>query len=743
MPAGPTDPDDLPDRARGLAPYDDDDLAARGPGATIAPFEHLDPEELHAGPELPPLAAPHKRRRDQLDPPSAWFVKPPPAPAPALGVTIAPSFDSDDPLDPIRLIEPPGDDEPRNATLHTLYPDSFDPDESTDPDQPQPEEPAAPRAASAVQTTSGRKAAAAAQPAKELRPGTVLGRWVLEARIGEGATAAVWSAHHQQLGSPVAIKIFHRREMSFHTVLGEARAAAGIPSRNTIWVYDVDTLEGNHAIVMELCADGDRIAESLRVAPITDWRHAARLMSEAARGVEAAHDGAVFHKDIKPANILVNPSDGRAQITDFGLANPALWRARPSAKRREQHGTVAFEEAVDSPARAADPHAVIRGPVRVGTPEFMAPEQAEGLRNDIDPRNRVHRKYLVAIDVYGLGATLYALLADRPPYPLPDTPGEEVSAATIMAQVIAGPPTPLHDAAPHAPARLRKVVEKAMSRDPLERYESAAAFADDLDALIAEYPTSLDTSIFTRAAVHLHRQRVAVSMALFFTVLTVGSSAIVYVNMLQIAEQTSRIQEQTEELGDLERAHLAAQQSLGVARSQLSLAEVNLAKTRSDLNLKDGQLLETRSALDATSSELSSTAELLSATQQDLSHAGAQIMEYSSAVDDLRTRLAGVESAREAATESQQQLEASLSSVQQDLARLRAAYAAEVTRSADLAERAAELEARLRAGSDAVRAAQSVEAESRARIADSDARLREATARIRQLEEELARLGGP
>lgn len=635
------------------------------------------------------------------------------------GATIAPLFDSDD-----DLLDPA----PRGATLHTLYPDVFDQDAGTEHDDGDP------RPAPSPLRTSVAPAPAPMPPApKELRPGTTLGRWVLEARIGEGATASVWSAHHHQLGSPVAIKIFHRQEMSFHTVLGEARAAAGIPSPNTIWVYDVDTLEGHHAIVMELCADGDRVAESLRVAQIDGWRHAATLISQAARGVEAAHEGAVFHKDIKPANILVNPSDGRAQITDFGLANPALWRARASSKRRSAQATVAFDDMMESPARAADPHAVIRGSVRVGTPEFMAPEQAEGLRNDIDPRDRVHRRYLAAIDVYGLGATLYTLLAGRPPYPIGELPEEGTNAAAIMTQVVSEAPLPIQSLAPDVPRRLRKVLEKAMARDPFDRYPSAAALADDLDALTADHPTSLDTSPLVRIGVHMWRERATVTLIALLGVITLASSAIVWSNAVRIGAQAEQLQAQTEALTELELAHAEAQQYLGAARSQLSTTQATLAQTRSELTTKDGQLVETRSALETSSRDLATTSERLTETEQQLLSVDAQLLQATMAIGELETRLSAATNQRDAAR-------ASLEDTKDELAHARSLLITEVTRTTDLTDKVEALQAQIARGAEALKAAEAVEAEARAKVADADARLREASAHLRELRDENAQL---
>jgi serine/threonine protein kinase len=313
------------------------------------------------------------------------------------------------------------------------------------------------------------------QPAP-LAAGLRLDRWVLERRLGKGATAEVWAARHAELDAPVAIKLFRGRAASLAHVLGEAKAAAGIPSPNAIWVYDAGEIGGHQAIVMELCGGGERPPRSLADADDLSPAEAARLIAEAARGVAAAHAGHVFHKDIKPANILQNPLDGRAQITDFGLASPSLWR-RPAHAPHPAASTLWLDAdgtgGEDLPAprpqspTLEDHLAPVRGGVRVGTPEFMAPEQAAGLRRDLDPHDPRVAAVLRAIDVYGLGATLYTLLAGEPPFPHGTLAGRsDLDAEAILAQILEGPPPPLRARAPHVPARLAAIVARAMAPDP-------------------------------------------------------------------------------------------------------------------------------------------------------------------------------------------------------------------------------------------------------------------------------------
>ncbi|MCB9682980.1 MAG: protein kinase [Alphaproteobacteria bacterium] len=556
------------------------------------------------------------------------------------------------------------------------------------------------------------------RPAK-LFSGARLGRWILDRILGDGATATVWAAHHEQLGAPVAIKVFHRKDLPFGNVLGEARAAAGIPSRNAIWVYDVDTLDGHHAIVMELCADDNRVAQSLRDELVEDPRRAARLVAEAARGVAAAHALDVFHKDIKPANILVNPNDDRAQITDFGLANPLLWVGVPRTSRDQSaQTTVCVDHLITAPADAADPLAPIRGSLRLGTPEFMAPEQAVGLRRDLDPKEPLDRRHLVAIDVYGLGATLYHVLAHHPPFPHSDLQ-DVVEAVPIMDQVAAVPPLPLSRQAPTAPRRLVRIVDKAMARNPRDRYASAADLAADLEAWLADRPTSVDTNPLTRLGVHLHRERAAVSLLAALALVTVGSSWVVAQNAQRIADQSARLAQGQEELTALEAAH-------GAVKADLAATSATLATTRTELAQKDD-------LLDATGKELAQSEAKLVTTSQRLSSTADQLTASQSALDAATARIAALEQAATA-------LQARLDAVQADLTTTSEALDRDRTRLADATQRADGLAARVAAQDDEISKGKAAYARLQDAAAAAKAELEEEKVQVRRLRSENAQL---
>jgi serine/threonine-protein kinase len=548
-----------------------------------------------------------------------------------------------------------------------------------------------------------------------LHRGARLGRWILDEQLGEGATASVWSAHHEQLGAPVAIKVFHRRDLPFQTVLGEARAAAGIPSRNAIWVYDVDTLGGHHAIVMELCADEHGRATSLRDAMVDDPRIAARILAEAARGVDAAHACDVFHKDIKPANVLLNPADGRAQIADFGLANPALWQVSPSASGRTVQGTVLVEAGL-APADEHDPWAVVRGSLRLGTPEFMAPEQAAGLRRDLDPSDPVHRRHLVAIDVYGLGATLWYLLVGRPPYPL--EPDPQATSTAIMDEVVAGPPEPLARAAPKAPWRLARIVERAMHRDPLQRYPTAGALADDLEAWLSEHPTSFDTTRRARARVHLWRERARVGLLAALAAVTIGSSLVVADNARQIATQRDALAQEQAAL-----ASVTVDKARALA--DLAAADAALRGAADQLQAKEGLLLERGAEIAERDERIATTSQMLSTTREELTT-------RSMALDEALSRLAATEDAL-------RQAQSSVVDRQTALDRARADLVAAAERRDELGREVASLGEEVAAQRAEVDRLARAEERARQHAATLETQLRSADAQVRALKAELQR----
>ena len=354
-------------------------------------------------------------------------------------------------------------------------------------------------------------------------------RYELTLRLDTGATASVWQAFDRKLGRAVAIKVFHEQSESeaLDQVLAEARAASDVISDHAVRVLDVHHGERHPYIVMELVGEHDpdqgevvlgAAASAQRPRSIEE---VARWVMQVARGVHDAHLRNVFHRDLKPKNVLVTPISRRARVADFGLAVS-------SSNTDHAHPAITLMKGGPS------------GPVSVrGTPEYMAPEQARGLPLTLDPRVAADRAVLVAIDVWGLGAIAYDLLSGRPPW----LARSDLSAWEIAASNEQPPPLAHTREGETIPRRLRRVIEKAMTTDPAGRYATAAALANELDDFLAQRPTTLDRSRVLRAGLWGRRNpQLALTglVAIALTVIVIGG----YATVSRLREERIALEEQ-------------------------------------------------------------------------------------------------------------------------------------------------------------------------------------------------------
>ena len=257
------------------------------------------------------------------------------------------------------------------------------------------------------------------------------GRYEIGERLGVGGMSEVYAATDQRLGRPVAVK-FLRAEiddpMARARIESEARSAAALSHPNIVNVYDAGDHEGRPYVVMEL-ADSRSLADVIRDEGRLPAERVRSVGGQVLSALAAAHAEGIVHRDVKPANILVGADDA-VKLADFGIAK-------------------SFSDA------AAGMTAV--GLV-MGTPSYLSPEQAAG--HPATPRS----------DIYATGVVLFEALTGRPPF-TGDTPTEVVAAH-------AGAPIPdIRSAAPGVPPSLAAVVERALAKNPADRYASATEMA--------------------------------------------------------------------------------------------------------------------------------------------------------------------------------------------------------------------------------------------------------------------------
>lgn len=257
----------------------------------------------------------------------------------------------------------------------------------------------------------------------------------VEGLLGHGGMGVVFRAWHLRLNRPVALKMMlagayagPRERERFQR---EAEAVAGLRHQNIVQVHDVGEADGRPYYTMEL-VDGGSLAQTLTGTPLPVDR-AAELVEKLAAAVQVAHTAEIVHRDLKPANILLT-ADGTPKVSDFGLAR-----------------------------RLSEDAGLTHTGVALGTPSYMAPEQAGGKAEAVGP----------AVDVYSLGAILYELLTGRPPFR-----GE--SAAETVQQLLTHDPLPPARLNSRVPRDLETICLQCLQKSPRLRYSTAGELALDL-----------------------------------------------------------------------------------------------------------------------------------------------------------------------------------------------------------------------------------------------------------------------
>jgi eukaryotic-like serine/threonine-protein kinase len=307
--------------------------------------------------------------------------------------------------------------------------------------------------------TTGDTPAGLSTRAGTLEGVTVPGYDILE-ELGRGGMGVVYKARHRRLQRLVALKMVlagaHVGQIGLARFRAEAEAVAKLLHSNIVQIFETGECEGRPYFSLEF-VEGGSLDKRMSQSP-TSPRAAAGLVETLARTMEFAHQRGIVHRDLKPANILLAKFGSQSSmVRTRDVDSPSLpadhW-SRTSVPKIADFGLV---------KRVGDDSSQTQSGAILGTPSYMAPEQAEGKNREIGP----------AADIYSLGAIFYELLVGRPPF-------RASSPIDTIRQVIEQEPIPPRKLEPRVPYDLETICLKCLEKDPARRFTSAAELADDL-----------------------------------------------------------------------------------------------------------------------------------------------------------------------------------------------------------------------------------------------------------------------
>jgi tetratricopeptide (TPR) repeat protein len=338
--------------------------------------------------------------------------------------------------------------------------------------------------------------------------------------LGRGGMGIIYKARQLGLNRLVALKMIlagaHAGAEAIARFRREAEAAARLQHRNIVQIYEVGEHDGRPFFSLEY-VDGGDLADRLDGTPLP-VRQAVELTETLAHTIEYAHQQGIVHRDLTPSNVLLT-ADGTPKVTDFGLARFLIGGGA-------------------SPTRTGS---------ILGTPSYMAPEQAQANKQAVGP----------ATDVYALGAILYEMLTGRPPFKA-ETP-LDTALQVVHQEPVA--PSRLHAKVPHD---LETICLKCLEKEPCRRYASAAALAADLKRFRNREPIQARrVRSWERAAKWIRRRPAAAALAgvLMAVALTLPIAGLHYAAELEQRQQTERTRLNDKRV-DVQSLHARAQQAI-------------------------------------------------------------------------------------------------------------------------------------------------------------------------------------
>jgi serine/threonine protein kinase len=408
-----------------------------------------------------------------------------------------------------------------------------------------------------------------ASPGATTRP-EVAGYDILE-ELGRGGMGVVYKARHLKLNRIVALKMIlagvHSGVQDQQRFLAEAEAVAKLQHPNIVQLYEFGQ-EGNLPyFTLEYMAGGS-LAAKLRHGPLPA-KEAAALTETLAQGMQHAHQQGIIHRDLKPANILLQIADCKLQIADAStdvqtpISSPQS-RSNPQSAtpKISDFGLVKRLESGEGPTASG---AVL------GTPSYMAPEQARGETRQVG----------LPVDIYALGAILYECLTGRPPFRGPTT-------LETLQQVMGSEPVPPRRLQPNVPRDLETICLKCLEKEPVKRYATAGDLAADLRHFQAGEPISARPVGSTERAWRWCRRRPVVAalsiglmLMLMISVPWLITLTLLAENRRILAEEESTAAQQASRRADEEKENAVAQQQAALSAKKLAEDKEQIAKTES------------------------------------------------------------------------------------------------------------------------------------------------------------------
>jgi len=338
-------------------------------------------------------------------------------------------------------------------------------------------------------------------------------RYQLKELLGKGGMGEVWKAWQSDLGRWVALKLLTGgTEEDIARFIREARLAAKLSHPNIVQIYEVGKIGNRYFIAMQYIK-----GQPLNTYPIRDQHLLLTIMKQVAQAVHYAHQQGIIHRDIKPDNIIIEEDSThpespqnipRVYVTDFGLAK----MLHHQDKALSVSGTL------------------------MGTPAYMSPEQACGHVN-VDAR----------ADVYSLGATLYEMMTMRAPF-------DGATVVDIALKVVNQDPKPVRKIDPKIPSEISTIIQKAMEKEPHRRYQSALAFAQDIERFLEGRPIQAKPPSLGDRTIRRVRKNPALAIAILVAILSVVAGGIIA--GIQISKRDTARLRWVEEKTELARLNL-------------------------------------------------------------------------------------------------------------------------------------------------------------------------------------------